>query len=89
MGSTPARVLHQMGEITNKEDLTMGKSSVAQILVTRDQISMEEAMARVKECSRRLNEEAVADGDYELAIDIIAEELGLEPDYMMDLLYEV
>ena len=86
MGSTPTRVLHQMGEITNKEDLIMSKSSVAQILVTRDRISMEEAMARVKECARRLNDEAVAEGDYELAIDIIAEELGLEPDYMMDLL---
>lgn len=64
----------------------MGKTSVAQILVTRDRISMEDAMIRVNECSRRLNDEAVASGDYELAIDIIAEELGLEPDYMMDLL---
>jgi len=64
----------------------MGKTSVAQILVTRDGIKMDEALARVNECSRRLNDEAVASGDYELAIDIIAEELGLEPDYMMDLL---
>lgn len=60
--------------------------SVAQILVTRDKISMQEATDRVKECQRRLNDEAVVSGDYDLVTDIIAEELGLEPDYMMDLL---
>lgn len=64
----------------------MGKTSVAQILVTRDRISLEEAMSRVQECTRRLYEEAVDTGDYDMAETIIAEELGLEPDYMMDLL---
>lgn len=43
-------------------------------------------MARVNECVRRLNVEAIPTGDYEVAVDIIADELGLEPDYMMDLL---
>ena len=64
----------------------MGKTSVAQILVTRDRISMEDAMIRVNECVRRLQFEAIPTGDYEAATDIIADELGLEPDYMMDLL---
>ena len=64
----------------------MGMTSVAQILVTRDRISMEDAMIRVKECQRRLYDEAVPTGDYEAMVDIIAEELGLEPDYCFDLL---
>ena len=64
----------------------MGKTSVAQILVTRDRISMEDAMIRVNECVMRLQVEAIPTGDYEAAEDIIADELGLEPDYMMDLL---
>ena len=67
---------------------SMGKTSVAQILVTRDRISMEDAMIRVNECVRRLQVEAIPTGDYEAAEDIIADELGLEPDYMMDLLQE-
>ena len=64
----------------------MGKSSVADILVTRDRISHEDAMKRVMYCHKRLCEEAIPNGDYELAEEIISEELGLEPDYMMDLL---
>lgn len=59
---------------------------IISILVNRDGISREDAKIQVKECRRRLREEAIPTGDYELAIDIIADELGLEPDYMMDLL---
>lgn len=59
---------------------------IVEILMRRDEISKEEAIARVKECRRRLQEEAVESGDYELAEEIIAEELGLEPDYMIALL---
>lgn len=64
----------------------MGKTSVADILVTRDRISHEDAMAKVDYCCQRLNEEAIPTGDHELAEEIIAEELGLEPDYLIDLL---
>ena len=64
----------------------MGMTSVAQILVTRDRISMQEATDRIKECQRRLHDEAVPTGDYEAMVDIIADELGLEPDYCFDLL---
>ncbi len=59
---------------------------IVKILMERDGISKSEAKARVKECKQRLNDEAVATGDYNLAEDIIAEELGLEPDCMIDLL---
>lgn len=60
---------------------------IVDILVRRDGISKNEARDRVKYCMERLQNEAVESGDYELATDIIADELGLEPDYMMDLLF--
>ena len=64
----------------------MGMTSVANILVTRDGISQQEALDRVKECRRRIEEEVLPTGDYEVMVDIIADELGLEPDYMFDIL---
>lgn len=60
--------------------------SIVKILMRRDDIDEAEAKARVQECRRRLEEEAVSEGDYELAQDIVAEELGLEPDYLIELL---
>lgn len=59
---------------------------IKEILMNRDGCTEKEAKQRIKECRRRLFEEAVPSGDYDLAEDIIAEELGLEPDYMMELL---
>ena len=59
---------------------------IVKILMDRDGISRSDAQAQVDECKARLAEEAIPTGDYELAVDIIADELGLEPDYMMDLL---
>lgn len=56
------------------------------ILIRRDDCTKEEAKRRIKECRRRLYKEAVQFGNYDLAEEIIAEELGLEPDYMLDLL---
>lgn len=64
----------------------MGKSRIASILMTRDRLSKEDAMDRVNHCSKRLYEEAIPTGDDELAEEIIAEELGLESDCLMDLL---
>ena len=61
-------------------------NEIVEILMRRDGISREDAKAQVRECRRRLHDEALETGDYELAVDIIAEELGLEPDYIMDLL---
>ena len=59
---------------------------IVEILMRRDGISKNEAKEMVRYCKQRLLEEAVPCGDYELAQDIIAEELGLEPDYMIELL---
>lgn len=64
----------------------MGKSRVVDVLVFRDRISREVAMNTVNNCCKRLEEEAIPSGDYDLAEEIIAEELGLEPDYMVDLI---
>ena len=64
----------------------MGKTRIADILVTRDRISHKDALERVNHCSQRLYDEAVPTGDSELAEDIIAEELGLEMDYLIDIL---
>ena len=60
--------------------------SIVEILMKRDGISKKEAKETVEYCKQRLFDEAVPFGDYELAQDIIAEELGLEPDYMIELL---
>lgn len=68
-----------------KEKINMHKE-IVEILMNRDEISKEEAIERINTCKSRLNNEAVAAGDYFLAEDIIAEELGLEPDYMIELL---
>ena len=59
---------------------------IVAILMNRDSISREDARSRVLECKRLLEQEAVGSGDYEAAIDIIASELGLEPDYMFDII---
>lgn len=60
---------------------------IVTILMERDDLSRQEAQQMVDECRQRLQEEAVPTGDIELAEEILAEELGLELDYMMDLLF--
>lgn len=67
-----------------KGDLKMNR--VVNILMKRDGYSKEEAIEMVKDCREEINE-AIADGDYDLAEDIIACDLGLEPDYIMDILF--
>ena len=56
-------------------------NEIINILMKRDSISYREARAIVEQCIKDL-EEAFATGDYELATDIIAYDLGLEPDYL-------
>ncbi len=60
---------------------------IVQILVERDSVTEQEAQRMVDECRQRLLSEAVPPGDSDLAEEILAEELGLEPDYLMDLLF--
>lgn len=56
---------------------------VIQILMARDGISQEEATARVKEV-REMLLEALDSGDTESLEDIFMDELGLEPDFILD-----
>lgn len=58
---------------------------VVSILMKRDGYSEAEAIKIVNDCREEMNE-AIADGDYDLAEDILACDLGLEPDYIFDIL---
>lgn len=60
---------------------------IVRILMKRDDLSEQEAQELFDECHRRLMDEAVPSGDSELAEEILCEELGLELDYLMDLLF--
>jgi hypothetical protein len=51
----------------------------------RDGYSKEEAIEIVNDCREEMNE-AIAEGDYDLAEEIIESDLGLEPDYIVDIL---
>ena len=65
----------------------MTNVSIEEILVNRDNISYEDAHQIVEICKERLYQECIDyNGDCEHAYEIIEEELGLEPDYLMDLI---
>ena len=66
-----------------KGDTIMNR--IVKILMERDDITEEEAKALIKDV-REMMEDAIADGDYSEAEDIMAGELGLEMDYIMDIL---
>ena len=68
----------------NKRGAKMNR--VVSILMKRDGYSKEEAIEIINNCREEINE-AIADGDYDLAEDILACDLGLEPDYIMDILF--
>lgn len=59
---------------------------IVQILMERDELSQQEAQQMFGECRQRLIHEAVPSGDCELAEEILVEDLGLELDYLMDIL---
>lgn len=59
---------------------------VVEILMKRDGNTKEEAESRLAEC-RRLCAEYLAAGDYIMIDDMIMEELGLELDYIFDILF--
>lgn len=59
---------------------------IVEILMRRDNISRKEAINKVNYCKHRLANEALPSGDYNLAEDILAEELGLEMDYIYELI---
>ena len=56
------------------------------LLICRDGISLNEATTLVEECRDEILE-AAARGNYQECEDILASELGLEPDYLDYLLW--
>ena len=62
----------------------MARKIITDILCKRDGCKIEEAEERIDEAMRLMEE---ANFDPEECEEIMAEELGLEPDYIIDLLY--
>lgn len=60
-------------------------NEIINILMRRDHISENEARNLIEDCKEEI-ENAIAGGRYMEAEDIIASYLGLEPDYIMDLI---
>jgi hypothetical protein len=69
------------------EGLSYGQVNVIKILMRRDGSDYLEAKVQLQECVSRCNE-ALENGEFNLE-DIIQEDLGLEPDYLMDILPEI
>ena len=59
---------------------------VVKILMQRDGLSETEARTLLSEVQDEINC-ALADNDYQLVDDIVSSELGLEMDYIMDIMY--
>jgi hypothetical protein len=55
---------------------------VAEIIAKRDEISIAEAQEMVRECREAIMHSSIWEAD-----DIIMDMLGLEPDYLFDILY--
>ena len=61
------------------------KKELAKMIARRDGISVNEAIIAIDDCVEMM-EEAIWHNRFEEAIDILREELGLEPDYF-DILF--
>lgn len=61
-------------------------NKVVEILMSRDNMSQEEAQDLL-DFVRQEIDEVIADGDYDTVEDIMYTELGLEMDYIFDILY--
>ena len=64
----------------------MSRQTVENILMQRDGMTRREAEKSVTLCTGEI-EDAIACGDFDLVEDIVAGDLGLEMDYIFDLLY--
>lgn len=62
----------------------MARKTITDILCRRDGCNVDEAERRIDETLERMEE---VNFDPEECEEIMAEELGLEPDYIIDLLY--
>lgn len=65
----------------------MSSKNIVKLLMRRDGISELEAQNWVDEVREEI-QEAAARGAYEECEDILRCDLGIEPDYLMDLLWE-
>ena len=63
-----------------------GHERIIDILIRRDEITLEEAREQVEETVILINESVESGGSYCEVEDILAGELGLEMDYIFDLL---
>ena len=60
-------------------------NNLVELLMRRDNLTREEAIEMLFTCKEDL-ERAVSDGSYNEVDDIIMDDLGLEPDYLFDIL---
>ena len=60
-------------------------NNLVELLMRRDHLTREEAIETLFTCKEDL-ERAVSDGNYSDVDDIIMDDLGLEPDYLFDIL---
>ena len=63
-----------------------GHDEIIAILMKRDDLTEEEAREQVEEAVELINEILESGGSYEEAEEILLEDLGLEMDYIFDLL---
>lgn len=61
-------------------------NNVVKILMERDDISAKEARALVEETREEINDALSSGGSYDEIEEIIADNLGLEMDYIFDLI---
>ena len=58
---------------------------LVKLIMKRDNLSRSEAIEAIQDCKEEI-ELAIAVGHYEKAEDILRESLGLEPDYLPDII---
>ena len=63
-----------------------GHDRIIAILMERDELTEEEAREQVEEAAELINEIVAGGGSYEEAEEILLDDLGLEMDYIFDLL---
>ena len=63
-----------------------GHDRIVAILMERDELTEEEAREQVEEAVELINEILESGGSYEEAEEILLDDLGLEMDYIFDLL---
>ena len=63
-----------------------GHDRIIAILMERDELTEEEAREQVEDAVEAINDILANGGSYEEAEDVLLEDLGLEMDYIFDLL---